>query len=347
MANKDYAYVYNGTYLMYGTKYVGITLSDVVIPIVTTTSISSIFQTEASGGGNVTSAGGGTVTAKGICWDVVTTPTVPQDPSTTNGSGTGSYNSALFNLNASTHYYVRAWALNEAGIAYGNEVTFDSSTSAILNGLVSFYKMDEAVASTTIIDALGINNGERMGNASTGESGKFTNAWKFSGSSADCASLGNKENLSLTTAGGISFWMYPTNLSGVHCILSKADYANDRNGYYIFVDGNYIGFNLADNNGYQNLSTVGITLNQDQWNHIVFTWDAANLYEYVNGDEYDTSNTIGSPTSNVYSLVLGGDNVSAAGFSGKLDEVGIWNRLLDVSEATWIYNSGTGRAYPF
>jgi len=96
------------------------------IPTVTTSSVTNIFTTSASCGGNVIHDGSAAITAKGVCWDTTSSPTVT-DSSTINGTGEGTFTSAITGLNASTHYYVRAYAVNSVGIGYGNEVTFDSS----------------------------------------------------------------------------------------------------------------------------------------------------------------------------------------------------------------------------
>jgi hypothetical protein len=97
------------------------------VPYVTTTAVSNIFTTSASTGGNVTHDGSTAVLAKGVVWDINTGPTLA-DPSTNNGTGEGAFTSAITGLNPSTHYYVRAWAINAVGVGYGNEVTFNSST---------------------------------------------------------------------------------------------------------------------------------------------------------------------------------------------------------------------------
>jgi hypothetical protein len=92
-------------------------------PTVTTASITDITQTTASGGGNATNNGGATVTARGICWSLNTNPSLTDD-FTTDGSGTGSFTSSLTGLNSNTEYFVRAYATNSEGTAYGDAVSF-------------------------------------------------------------------------------------------------------------------------------------------------------------------------------------------------------------------------------
>ena len=101
-----------------------------VAPTVTTTAISAIDKTTATGGGNVTADGGATVTARGICWSTSQNPTITGNH-TTNGTGTGSFTSSMTGLTANTTYYVRAYATNSAGTAYGEEVSFTTLPDGI------------------------------------------------------------------------------------------------------------------------------------------------------------------------------------------------------------------------
>jgi hypothetical protein len=95
------------------------------LPTVTTDDVSSISFTSASGGGNVASDGKAAVTARGVCWSTSENPTI-DDNHTTDGSGTGSFSSSLTNLTPNTVYFVRAYATNSVGTAYGNEVSFET-----------------------------------------------------------------------------------------------------------------------------------------------------------------------------------------------------------------------------
>jgi len=90
---------------------------------VTTAAVTSVTQTTASGGGNVTSDGGAAVTARGVCWSTAPSPVITGNH-TTDGTGTGSFISSITGLTAGTLYYMRAYATNSAGTAYGNELSF-------------------------------------------------------------------------------------------------------------------------------------------------------------------------------------------------------------------------------
>ncbi|HNW68387.1 MAG TPA: FISUMP domain-containing protein [Bacteroidales bacterium] len=91
--------------------------------VLTTTTVTDITQTTAKSGGNITSDGGATVTARGVCWSTSKTPTIA-DNKTSNGTGAGSFTSAISGLTANTTYYVRAYATNSNGTAYGSAMSF-------------------------------------------------------------------------------------------------------------------------------------------------------------------------------------------------------------------------------
>ena len=97
------------------------------VPTVTTSNVSGISTTTATSGGNVTSNGGFTVTARGVCWSTSQNPTV-SGSHTTNGSGTGGFTSSITGLSANTTYYVRAYATNSAGTAYGEQQSFTTAS---------------------------------------------------------------------------------------------------------------------------------------------------------------------------------------------------------------------------
>lgn len=97
-------------------------------PSVNTLTISEVTDNNAVGGGEVISDGGAEVTSRGVCWSTSPSPTISSE-TTQNGKGIGAFVSTLIGLTASTTYYVRAYAINSVGTAYGGEMQFTTSTS--------------------------------------------------------------------------------------------------------------------------------------------------------------------------------------------------------------------------
>jgi len=97
--------------------------TETTIPVLTTTAISSITTISAISGGTITFDGGSSITGRGVCWSTKAKPTIA-DSKTNDSIGTGSFTSSIAGLQEGTIYYVRAYATNSLGTAYGNEVRF-------------------------------------------------------------------------------------------------------------------------------------------------------------------------------------------------------------------------------
>ncbi len=116
------AYAINSSGTAYGQQLTFITLS-AQLPSVATTSISSISQTTANSGGNVSNEGGASVIQRGICWSTSSNPTIANSRSI-DGSGVGFFSSQMTGLQSNRTYYVRAYATNTVGTSYGSQVSF-------------------------------------------------------------------------------------------------------------------------------------------------------------------------------------------------------------------------------
>lgn len=92
-------------------------------PSVSTVGYSNVSVTSASCSGNVSSEGGAPVTERGICYGLAPNPSI-NNSVVTSGTGTGSFTCNLTNLTKNTKYYVKAYAKNSYGVAYGDEKTF-------------------------------------------------------------------------------------------------------------------------------------------------------------------------------------------------------------------------------
>jgi uncharacterized protein (TIGR02145 family) len=107
--------------------------------------VTNIKSNSAISGGNITNDGGAPISQRGIVWSTLPNPTTASN-STSDGSGTGNYTSNLSGLNFNTTYYLRAYATNSAGTAYGEEINF--KTSYHLNPNLSYGSMSDQDGNT-------------------------------------------------------------------------------------------------------------------------------------------------------------------------------------------------------
>jgi hypothetical protein len=88
-----------------------------------TAAVTSITTTSATSGGTVSADGGAPVTARGVCYSTTANPTIA-DNKTVDGTGIGTFTSAMTGLASGTTYYVRSYATNSMGTTYGPEINF-------------------------------------------------------------------------------------------------------------------------------------------------------------------------------------------------------------------------------
>ena len=97
------------------------------VPTVITNVPSSITSNSAICGGNVISEGNSTVTQRGICYSTTENPTITLNQIVPCGTGTGLFSCELTGLSPNTKYYVRAYATNREGTAYGDSKEFETT----------------------------------------------------------------------------------------------------------------------------------------------------------------------------------------------------------------------------
>ena len=134
---RTYATNANGT--VYGNEISFTTTG--VTPSLTTTAASSTTISSFTTGGTISNDGGNLVTYRGVCWSTSSNPTI-NDNRILSGTGTGTFTITLSNLNVATTYYVRSFATNSAGTAYGNERVVTTSSlvagTSYLGGKIAY-----------------------------------------------------------------------------------------------------------------------------------------------------------------------------------------------------------------
>lgn len=104
-------------------------------------------------GGEVTSDGGAIVTSRGVCWSIYPLPTI-EDSVILAGKGSGKFSVDLLSLKPFTKYYVRAWATNSKGTAYGDTLSFFTETPDLSKpcpGMPTVADIDGNVYKTVLI----------------------------------------------------------------------------------------------------------------------------------------------------------------------------------------------------
>lgn len=119
------AYATNKYGTAYGLQLTFRTLQAILAPTLTTTLATNITASTATSGGNITFDGRSAITLRGVCWSIKTNPTIA-DSKTSDGTGLGSFTSAIKGLTPGTTYYLRAYATNVSGTGYGEAKSFST-----------------------------------------------------------------------------------------------------------------------------------------------------------------------------------------------------------------------------
>lgn len=100
-------------------------------PTVATTEATEITNNTAISGGKILNTGTTNIVAAGICWSKKSRPTI-NDENTIDDINGDSFVSQLIYLDPGTIYYVRAYATNEGGTGYGNEITITTGSEGVI-----------------------------------------------------------------------------------------------------------------------------------------------------------------------------------------------------------------------
>lgn len=94
---------------------------------ITTMAVDDISSFDATSGGNISSDGGAAITLRGLVWGTAENPTTAENEGiSSEGEGSDAFTSSMTNLLPYTTYFVRAYATNSAGTAYGNQLEFET-----------------------------------------------------------------------------------------------------------------------------------------------------------------------------------------------------------------------------
>ena len=241
---------------------------------------------------------------------------------------------------------------------------YDSSLVTVSGGVVSLkealysvyarYKMN-ASSGTDVLDSSGNNrNGTTVNMDDTNwQTGKLGNCLYFNGTD-EYVNMGNIRCFREFNPFSVEFW-YKTSASTISILVSKfaSGEAGGKGWYLISWLGN-IGFLISNTYGsdYFILVSSGLNLNNGLWQHVIVTYDGSQLASgcnlYVNSVQqtfnplYGTTDVEGS-IANSADLTLGALSGGGFLFSGHMDNMVLYNKVLSTDEIDYRFNSGVGR----
>ncbi len=248
--------------------------------------------------------------------------------------------------------FIRTTARNLIEAITNSDAFTSSKGSALAASLVSYWKLDEASGNaadsvgsntltntgTVVYDAGLINNGADFGTANTTKVLSSTSASGVVDTNMSF-SLWVKLNTEIST-GVYGLFCARTNTSS-HFIDWRIDYEYNAGTRRLNFVRSKPGVVDVD-------SYYTITLGTTNWYHLVLTYDTATMLGYVNATQQTTVSTSGYGTGGAMAVAIGASiPASNNPASVKIDEVGIWTRVLSSTEVTTLYNSGSGKQYPF
>jgi hypothetical protein len=135
------------------------TLSVPKVPTVTTSAIGDVMMYSAILGGEVTNDGGDIVTEYGVVYSTSSVGlTIDNATRVMMGAGKGSFSQTVTGLEANTTYYVRAYAINNIGVAYGDTYNF---TTQLAPSVATYTNPEVTATSANVMGSVENGTGER------------------------------------------------------------------------------------------------------------------------------------------------------------------------------------------
>ncbi len=236
-----------------------------------------------------------------------------------------------------------------AGAALNFGTTANSEASILSDGAgtapVAEWKFEEKTG-TSAFDTSGSGNTGTLGGSPTWTTGKYGSAVKFSNSTAQSISLGNILNFGSSDSVTFEAWINREVAGTQDTILSKSNNCGSTSqGFCLFLLSDLLKVSVSDGTNTYTLTTTN-TIGIDNWIHVAGVIDrsSTNTAIYINGvkQTVTTSGTlasVGSLTSSTTALIgLQGGSVHP--FSGKIDELKVYNYARTPAQVAYDYNRG-------
>jgi hypothetical protein len=231
-------------------------------------------------------------------------------------------------------YFWRVRAKNSQSTSAWSLVWSFTTGPAISGGeLVANWKMDEG-SGTSLIDASDYANHASISGSPSWIIGVSEKALRFNGS--QYAAIGDNNSLDLTDKLTIATWIKPEKRATQY-LIKKADH-NVTDGFELsLASGGSIFFRFNQNssgNTYRLDSQVNYPSDGNTWMHVAVTYDRSYIRLYINGVENNVLSVASGPliANNNLNLTVGAGNAGYRGLQGAMDEIYLYNSVLNASQ---------------
>lgn len=214
------------------------------------------------------------------------------------------------------------------------------------DNLVSYYSLEEA--SGTRADATGRGNDLTANNAPGNTTGIQANALALATASSQYLSRADSADHSMGDIDfSIAFWFYSTS-GGSKGIVTKWQTGGNQREWWIGQLTSTINVFVSNNGSAAASLANGSAHSQTAWHFCVMWHDAAANTINVSVDNGTTASVAHSTGvfNGTAPFNIGAEN-GGVFFDGRVDEVGVWKRVLTSLERTELYNAGAGRDYTY
>jgi hypothetical protein len=231
--------------------------------------------------------------------------------------------------------------------------TFNNAPKTIVNnGLVGYWTMDgkdttwTSASAGTTRDVSGNGNTLTLSNMLRNSSviqGKTGQAFTYNGSNQMLSEAVGATNPELDITGDvtISAWINPNgNPLLDYKTIVRAGLGADTKYGILYDTSKKIDFLWYD--GVWKTVSSSHTVPLNTWTHVITVRSGSTVTFYINGTN-DGSAAVTAPTVSAVTLGIGRSGASNQDFSGGIDDVRIYNRALNASEARDIYNASAGK----
>jgi hypothetical protein len=210
------------------------------------------------------------------------------------------------------------------------------SVMAYPTNLKAYWKFDGGATDSTT----NVNTGTVTG-ATNGLLYGYVNQGYLFDAISERIEVPHSASLAITGNMSFSFWMYPTSFATTSYVLEKVSATSYPNPYQIYIPNTgKITFALGTGIAQQSVTSDN-AYSLNKWSFVTINRNGTSVYFYINGTLNGAKKTMVAitPTDSGKHMFLGNNAGNTTAFKGYLDEMTIWNKVLDTTDINLLYTN--------